>query len=336
MRRLVENRADQETKKPKSRVYRDVDHPEGRPAKSAPDDRFGLTEAERALCEEENTVARVYMEILRQCRAQNILVTVEAPGNSWFWEQPAVVAELRGERADGLVGAVYHNCMRGGVTSDTVRWVGTVPGLDGLAIECLGQSDRAHCQYLHTQPEDVDGQTTDQLKYTWEVVVRVTNLVQKQLIADGRLTEAPKVETAPLKRIRQKRPPVLPEEAGDGGPRIVQEDDLWFHPPGMPGWRAVRHDLPRTKLYVPDGRAGPAPTTLSRRRWTYYVKYPVTDPPEEGTDCSERLDGRALPFQWVGTTYFREIPDGDEVRDEFEQWEPQVMRDLLRTGSPLA
>ena len=114
--------------------------------------------------------------------------------------------------------------MRGGVTIDTVRWVGTVPGLDGLAIECPGQSDRAHCQYLHTQPEDTDGQTTNQLKYTWEVVVRVSNLVLQQLIADGKLTEAPKVEAAPLRRIRQKRPPLIAEELGDGGPRIVQED----------------------------------------------------------------------------------------------------------------
>ena len=38
----------------------------------------------------------------------------------------------------------------------------------------------------------------------------------------------------------------------------------------------------------------------------------------------------------MGTTYFREIPDADEERDEFNEWEPQVMRDLLRSVSPLA
>ena len=131
-------------------------------------------------------------------------------------------------------------------------------------------------------------------KYTWEVVVKVSNLVLRQLIADGKLTEAPKVEAAPLKRIRQKRPPLTAEELGDGGPRIVQEDDLWFHPPGMPGWRAVRHDLPRTRLYVPDGRTGPAPTTLSRRRWTYYVKYPVTDP---------QWRELTVPSDWMGVHF---------------------------------
>ena len=84
MRRLAENRADQAAKKSTSRVYRDADDPEGRPAKTAAEDEFGLTEVERALCDEENTVARVYTEIVRQCRTQGVLVTVEAPSNNWF------------------------------------------------------------------------------------------------------------------------------------------------------------------------------------------------------------------------------------------------------------
>ena len=72
--------------------------------------------------------------------------------------------------------------------------------------------------------------------------------------------------------------------------------DTWVRPPGMDGWRAIRHVVPRRDLFVfgEPGVAGtaPDPKILSRRRWTSYQLR--EEPGEEQFDLSHRDKKKTL------------------------------------------
>ena len=87
-----------------------------------------VLEAGRTLARSPSAFARPAQPgaVLLPCSARlvfapAVLWTVEAPANSWFWEQPPVAEEIRGANAEVVEETVYHHCVRGGVTSDTVH-----------------------------------------------------------------------------------------------------------------------------------------------------------------------------------------------------------------------
>ena len=53
--------------------------------------------------------------------------------------------------------------------------------------------------------------------------------------------------------------------------------------------------------------------------------------PEE-IDIGTRTQEKKLPFWWIGTTYFCEV--GVEDEDENDEWQPAMVRGLVRFGGP--
>ena len=125
----------------------------------------------------------------------------------------------------------------------------------------------------------------------------------------------------------------------------------------MAGWWAISHREPRRRLYVPEVRADdslhtPNVKRLSRRRWTYLTPAAgfggrassSSDRPPEGPsealteeyEVSDRGEDTEMPYWWVGTTYFREVHDGDhDPVDDWSEWQPKIVKGMLRgVGSP--
>ncbi len=332
--------------RPPLRALRDETHLLGKPRRDA-EHPEGLTEAESRKVDHDNSVVHLYKTIIDLCENQGASWTVEARADSWMWNLGFMIDH---ESLEGVERVEFHGCAFGGPQPVRLAIVGRLPGLTKRLLR--------RCEAGHRHRAVPPGA---ELAYPAELVQQFAELIRQALVNRGAVKGEPGPSGQDVgdpedlfggpddEGARPRSPSGVDEHELDdprGSDAEVDEQaggqpEPWFQPAGMDGWWAVTHRTARRKLYVPQATAhpgdGPEIRRLSRRRWTYLRRCePATANQVEEYEVSDHSEATEMAYWWTGTTYFKEVVEGDEdPLDIGHEWQPEIVKGMIRgVGNP--
>ena len=155
-------------------------------SKACPEGLPNLSPQNQQRAEQASSIYQLCSRVIGLCLERGIVVSVENPARSLFWDMPCIAKYLS---HPGLSSVFFHHCMWGGERDKETLWLGTKDVFESLRLQC--DNSHPHKPWTATMVDNVPVfDTAAESEYPDVLCSTVAHIIESVAIARGYIQPA--------------------------------------------------------------------------------------------------------------------------------------------------